>query len=61
MNKLYDVYFTIEEPAVITVKANSKDEAEDIVANMSQDDLMVRIQNAIDFMGFKVVCIDEVD
>lgn len=61
MRKMYDVYFTLETPAVMLVAAESEEEAEDIVLNMHQDDLMDRVQNAIDFMGFKVVEIEKVD
>ena len=61
MRKMYDVYFTLETPAVMLVAAESEEEAEDIVLSMHQDDLMDRVQNAIDFMGFKVVEIEKVD
>lgn len=56
--KNYDVWFTLESPAVIVVEADSKEKAKEIaeglLADMDHDELIERISNAIDFMGVKV-------
>ena len=61
--KNYDVWFTLEHPASIVVEAESEDEAEDIAAellmDMNHDDLMERINNALDFAGIKIVRVTE--
>lgn len=61
--KKYDVWFTLEHPAVIVVEAESEDEAEDIASellmDMDYDDLMERISNALDFAGIKIARVTE--
>lgn len=58
---MYDVYFTLEEPAVIAVDAKNKEEAEDMVSSMNNGILLERIGNALDYMGVKVVKIERID
>ena len=61
--KNYDVWFTLENPAVLTVEANSAEEAEEIaeglLEDMDHDDLMERINNALDFAGIKITNVTE--
>lgn len=65
MQKLYDVYFTLEEPACITISAKSlkeaKEIAEDELMEINQNELMEKIQNAVDFMGFKILKIERAE
>ena len=61
MAKMYDVYFTLEHPAVVLLEADSKEEIEDILLDMDDDELLERIKNAIDFMGVRITNIEEVD
>lgn len=61
MKKLYDVYFTLAEPASMVIAAESEEEAEEILENMSNDELMERITNALAF-GIEVEeveCLDD--
>ena len=61
--KNYDVWFTLESPAVIVVEAKSvkeaKEIAEEMLADMDYDELMRRIGDAVDYMGVKVVNVEE--
>ena len=61
--KNYDVWFNLEQPAVIVVEAKSKKEAkeiaEELLADMDYDELMRRVGDAIDYMGVKVVDVEE--
>lgn len=67
MGKLkgYDVYFTLKSPACVLVGAYSKkearEEAEKVLMNMSQSELVDRLLAAVDFDGLKIKYIDEVD
>ena len=62
--KNYDIWFNLAHPANLVVAANSQEEAkdiaEDILVNMNRDELMERIEYAIDFMGVQVVNVDEI-
>ena len=62
--KKYDVWFMPEGSANIVVEANSYEEArevaEEILCNMEQEELMRRIEDAVDFMGVKIDYIDEI-
>lgn len=61
---LYDVYFRIKHPSVIVVEANSEDEArdlaEDLLADMDQNELLERLIAAMDFYGLEVENAEEV-
>lgn len=61
--KNYDVWFTLESPAVVVIEADSeedaKEKAEEILANMNYDELIERISNAVDYMGVKVTEVTE--
>lgn len=63
--KNYDVWFTLEHPANIVVEAESEKEAkeiaEDMFAEMDQDELFERISAAIDYMGLKVESVEEIE
>lgn len=56
--KNYDIWFNLEHPATFVVEANSEEEAreiaEDILAEMDDDELMRRIKDAIDYMGLRI-------
>ena len=61
--KNYDVWFTLESPAVIVVEADSEEKAkeiaEELLADMDHDELIERISNAVDYMGVKVTEVTE--
>jgi hypothetical protein len=63
--KGYDVYFTLQSPACVLVGAYSEEEAreqaEEILMNMSKDELTDRLLAAVDFDGLKIKYIEEVD
>ena len=61
MKKIYDVYFTLVQPAVISIEANSENEAMEKLQNVDRNELLRRIQNAIDFMGVEPLFVDEID
>lgn len=61
--KNYDVWFTLESPAVVVIEADSKEKAkekaEEVLADMDYDELIERISNAVDYMGVKVTEVTE--
>ena len=61
MKKIYDVYFTLVQPAVISIEANSENEAMEKLQNVDRNELLERVQNAIDFMGVEPLFVDEID
>lgn len=62
MKKLYDVYFTPMGDGIITIEASDGSEAEEILeTEISTDELIERIRDAIEFYGVKVTHIVEVD
>lgn len=61
MKKIYDVYFTLAQPAVIAIEANSEDEAMEKLQNVDRSELIERVQNTIDFMGVEPLFVDEID
>ena len=61
MKKIYDVYFTLAQPAVIAIEANSEDEAMEKLQNVDRNELIERVQNTIDFMGVEPLFVDEID
>lgn len=61
MKKLYEVYFTLAEPASILIAANDEDEAEEIFFDqISKDEIIERIINALE-MGVEVEEIEDLD
>ena len=61
MAKIYDVYFTISESAVVAIEANDKTEAEEIFNNMTRDELFGYIHDSVSYGGFEITDIEEVD
>ena len=61
MKKIYDVYFTLVQPAVISIEANSENEAMEKLQNVDRNELIERVQNTIDFMGVEPLFVDEID
>ena len=63
--KNYDVWFTLKYPANFVVEAESEEKAmeiaEDILAEMYQDELLERIVAAIDYMGLKVDYVEKIE
>ena len=63
--KGYDVYFTLQSPACVLIGAYSEEEAreqaEEVLMNMSRDELIDRLLAAADFDGLKIKYIEEVD
>lgn len=62
---LYDVYFTLDNPACIVVEANSEKEAkyigEELLNDIDDKELLRRIKDAIDFGGLKVKYVEKVN
>ena len=61
MKSIYDVYFTLAQPAVISIEANSENEAMEKLQNGDRSELIERVQNTIDFMGVEPLFVDEID
>ena len=61
MKSIYDVYFTLAQPAVISIEANSENEAMEKLQNVDRSELIERVQNTIDFMGVEPLFVDEID
>lgn len=63
--KNYDIWFTLEHPANFVIEANSKKEAkeiaEELLAEIDDDELITRIKNAIDYMGLKIVNVERIN
>lgn len=62
--KNYDVWFNLAHPANIVIEAKSakeaKEIAEELLAEMDQDELLERIVNAIDYQGVKIVDVEDI-
>ena len=58
MKKLFEVYFTLAEPASIVIAANDEGEAEEIFDQMSNEEILERIVNALE-MGIDIVAIED--
>ena len=58
MKKLFEVYFTIAEPASVVIAAKDEDEAEEIFDQMSNKEILERITSAME-MGIDVVAIED--
>ena len=61
MKKIYDVYFTLSESAVVAISAESEDEAQEIFDNMTRDDLLGYIHDSVCYGGFEITDIEEMD
>lgn len=61
MKKIYDVYFTLVDEAVIAIEAHDEDEAEEIFEGMTKDELFERIKDVIEYGGFEVTEVYEVE
>ena len=61
MKKIYDVYFTLSESAVITVEADNENEAEEIFNNMTRGELLGYINYSVWHGGFEITKIEDVD
>lgn len=60
MKKLYEIYFTLAEPASIVIAAKDEDEAEEIFEQMGNSELMERIMNAL-AMGVEIEEIEDLE
>lgn len=60
MTKLYEVYFTLEEPASVVVEARDENEAEEILYDMTRKELLERIASALE-MGVEITEIEDLD
>lgn len=62
--KNYDVWFNLKHPANVVIEAKNtleaKEIAEELLADMDQDELLERIAAAIDYMGVEVMRVEEV-
>lgn len=58
MKKLFEVYFTIAEPASVVIAAKDEDEAEEIFEQMSNEEVLERITSALE-MGIDIVAIED--
>jgi hypothetical protein len=61
MKKLYEIYFTLDADASIVISANSEEEAEEKFNQMTNDELLERIENALDYAGVEITEIEELD
>ena len=60
MAKLYDVYFTLAEPASVVIEARDENEAEEIFEQMTNKELMERIMSAL-AMGVEITEIEDLE
>ena len=60
MKKLYEVYFTLAEPASVVIEARDENEAEEILYDMNNKELLERIANALE-MGVEITEIEDID
>lgn len=61
MAKLFEVYFTLAEPASVVIEARNEDEAEDIFMDtMTKKELLERIANALE-MGVSIEEIEDLE
>ena len=63
MAKLFEVYFTLEEPASVVIEARDENEAEEILYDMTRKELLERIASALE-MGVsieEIECLSEED
>lgn len=60
MKKLYEVYFTLAEPASVVIAARDENEAEEILYDMTRKELLERIANALE-MGVEITEIEDLD
>lgn len=64
-NKIYDINFTLEEPACMTVEAHSLKEAREVgeeeLNKISKKELIERLLAAVDYGGLKITSIERAD
>ena len=60
MKKLFEVYFTLAEPASIVVAAEDEDEAEEIFDQMSKEEIVERFLRALE-MGVEIDVIEDLE
>jgi DNA-binding transcriptional regulator YhcF (GntR family) len=60
MKKLFEVYFTLAEPASVVIEARDEDEAEEIFEQMTRKELLERIANALE-MGVEITEIEDLN
>ena len=60
MAKLFEVYFTLEEPASVVIEARDENEAEEILYDMTRKELLERIASALE-MGVSIEEIEELE
>ena len=60
MAKLYEVYFTLEQPASVVIEARDEDEAEEIFEQMTNQEIIERIISALE-MGVSIEEIEDLD
>ena len=58
MKKLFEIYFTLAEPASIVISAKDEEEAEEIFDQMSNEEILERITSALE-MGIDIVAIED--
>lgn len=58
MKKLFEVYFTLSEPASIVIAAKDEDEAAEIFEQMSNEEILERIVSAME-MGIDIVAVED--
>ena len=58
MKKLFEVYFTLAEPASVVIAAKDEAEAEDIFEQMSNEEILERSVSALE-MGIDIVAIED--
>ena len=60
MKKLFEVYFTLAEPASIVVAAEDEDEAEEIFDQISKEEIVERFLRALE-MGVEIDVIEDLE
>ena len=58
MKKLFEVYFTLAEPASVVISAKDEDEAEEIFDQMTNKEILERIVSAME-IGIDIVAIED--
>lgn len=61
MSKLYDVYFALSTPANMVIEAEDQESAEEALQDMTSDELIERIHDAVDYMGVEITDVQEID
>ena len=58
MKKLFEVYFSLSEPASVVIAAKDEGEAEEIFDQMPNEEILERIINAME-MGIDIVAVED--